>query len=260
MARILIVDDERDLVWAVSRSLTAAGHETIAAHGGMEALASARRHRPDLVILDIMMPRVDGLQVLHALRSDPNLDSVSILCLTARRAIEDRVRALGEGADDYLPKPFDLRELHARVGALLRRGQPRPLPESGRLTIGALDLDVADKGVVLLTPKEFDLLYHLMSRPGEVFSSQDLLAMVWGYPPEAADEGLVRWHIKNLREKIEKDPDHPAYLRTVPRHGYVLASPEFPASNAARVTAPHAAHIGQRGSSPRPPHSVPEGR
>jgi DNA-binding response OmpR family regulator len=232
VARILIVDDERDLVWSVSRSLTGAGHETIAAYSGVEALAAARRHHPDCVILDIMMPQMDGLQVLQALRGDPNLGAVPVLCLTARRAVEDRVRALSEGADDYLCKPFDLRELHARVTALIRRAQPRALPGSGRLAIGGLELDVAGRrvrtgaGLVSLTPTEFDLLYHLMSRPGEVFSSQDLLAMVWGYPPETSDEGLVRWHVKNLREKIEKDPNHPAYLRTVPRHGYVLAAPE----------------------------------
>ncbi len=238
MARILIVDDERALVWSVSRSLAGAGHETIPAYGGAEALAAARRHRPDCVILDIMMPHMDGFQVLHALRSDPNLDTVPVLCLTARRAVEDRVRALSDGADDYLCKPFDLRELHARVAALIRRGQPRTLPRSGRLTVGALSLDVTarrvrtDAGTISLTPTEFDLLYHLMSRPGEVFSSRDLLAMVWGYPPESADEGLVRWHIKNLREKIEEDPDRPVYLRTIPRHGYVLAAREPAAPDA----------------------------
>lgn len=232
MARILIVDDERDLVWSVSRSLTGAGHETIPAYGGAEALAAARRHHPDCVILDIMMPHMDGLQVLQALRGDPNLGGVPVLCLTARRAVEDRVRALSEGADDYLCKPFDLRELHARVAALVRRGQPRALPGPGRLAIGALSLDVAarrvrtDTGPVSLTPTEFDLLYHLMSRPGEIFSSRDLLTMVWGYTPESSDEGLVRWHIKNLRQKIEKDPNRPLYLRTVPRHGYVLAAHE----------------------------------
>ncbi|MDR7420477.1 MAG: response regulator transcription factor [Armatimonadota bacterium] len=231
MARILIVDDERDLVWAVSRSLTAAGHETIAAYGGAEALAAARRHHPDCVILDIMMPHMDGLQVLQALRRDPKLGTVPVLCLTARRAVEDRVRALSEGADDYLCKPFDLRELHARVTALVRRAQPRVPPSPGRLVAGPLELDVAGRRVhtdgrfVALTPTEFDLLYHLMSRQGEVFSSQDLLTMVWGYPPDTSDEGLVRWHVKNLREKIEQDPARPVYLRTVPRHGYVLSVP-----------------------------------
>ena len=127
---------------------------------------------------------------------------------------------------------------------MIRRAQPRVPPRLGRLAVGRLELDVTGRCVhtdgrfIALTPTEFDLLYHLMSRPGEVFSSQDLLTMVWGYPPDTSDEGLVRWHIKNLREKIEKDPARPVYLRTVPRHGYVLSAPDTEAPDAGPRTRP----------------------
>jgi len=234
MPRILLVDDEQDLVWAVQHSLSDEGHEVLTAYDGMEALAVARRHRPDLVILDIVMPRLDGLQVCRRLRRDPTLAAVPILFLTVRSAIEDRIKGLDEGGDDYLVKPFDLEELKARVKALLRRS--RSVPEGGPgtegqgslLVVGPLTLDLHTRHVrvgeetVQLTPTEFDLLYHLMTHPGEVFSSRQLLQQVWGYPPRTADPGLVRWHIKNLRAKIEPDPAHPVYIRTVPRHGYML--------------------------------------
>ena len=234
MTRILVVDDEQDLVWAVRRSLSDEGHEVLTAYDGMEALAIARRHRPDLVILDIAMPRLDGLQVCRRLRRDPTLAAVPILFLTVHSGIQDRIKGLDEGGDDYLTKPFDLEELKARVRALLRRARsvleggleaegPGPL-----LVAGPLVLDLHTRQVhlgekaVQLTPTEFDLLYHLMTHPGEIFSSRQLLRQVWGYPPKSADPGLVRWHVKNLRTKIEPDPAHPVYIRTVPRHGYIF--------------------------------------
>ena len=233
MARILLVDDEQDLVWAMQYSLNDEGYEVLTAYDGVEALAVARRHRPDLVILDIVMPRLDGLQVCHHLRRDPALAAVPILFLTVRSSIEDRIAGLDEGGDDYLAKPFDLRELKARVRALLRRGRGAPEGRVSLLVVGPLALDlhtrqvrvgegeVGEKGIQL-TPAEFDLLHHFMTHPGEVFSSQQLLQQVWGYPLEAADLGLVRWHVKNLRDKLEPDPNHPVFLRTVKRHGYLL--------------------------------------
>ncbi len=235
-ARILLVDDEQDMVWAVRHSLDDEGYEVLTAYDGVEALAVARRHRPDLIILDIVMPRLDGLQVCHRLRRDPALAAVPILFLTVRSAIEDRITGLDEGGDDYLVKPFDLRELKARIRALLRRSRPAPAggPGSGSLgsllVVGPLALDLHTRRVrvggetVQLTPTEFDLFHHLITHPGELFSSQQLLEQVWGYPPETADPSLVRWHIKNLRVKIEPDPAHPAYIRTVPRHGYILTA------------------------------------
>lgn len=238
MARILLVDDEQDLVWAVRHSLSDESYEVLTAYDGVEALTIARRHRPDLVILDIIMPHLDGLQVCQRLRRDPTLAAVPILFLTERSAIEDRITGLDEGGDDYLVKPFDLRELKARVRALLRRGRSAPEGRPGfpgfegqdSLVVGPLTLDLRicqvgmGEKTVQLTPTEFDLLHHLMIHPGEVFSSQQLLRQVWGYPPATADPGLVRWHIKNLRAKIEPDPAHPVYIRTVPRHGYILTA------------------------------------
>lgn len=234
MAQILLVDDEQDLVWAVRHSLSDEGYEVLTAGNGLEALTAARNHHPDLIVLDIVMPRLDGLQVCHRLRRDPTLAAVPILFLTVRSAVEDRIQGLDEGADDYLVKPFDMGELKARIRALLRRrrlasagGRP-PDDGCGRLEAGALTLDLhthqvhtAEKATQL-TPTEFDLLRYLMAHAGEVFSSRHLLQQVWDYPPGTADPSLVRWHIKNLRDKIEPDPDHPTYIQTIPRHGYIL--------------------------------------
>jgi DNA-binding response OmpR family regulator len=232
--RILVVDDEQDLVWALRHSLSDEGHEVLTAYDGLEALAVARHHRPDLVILDITMPRLNGLQVCRKLRRDPTLAAVPILFLTVRNAIEDRIRGLDEGGDDYLTKPFDLGELKARIRALLRRARSAPEggPESADrgplLVVDPLALDLYTCQVRLgektlqLTPTEFKLLRHLMTHPGEIFSSQQLLQQVWGYPPRSADPGLVRWHVRNLRLKIEPDPAHPVYIRTVPHHGYTF--------------------------------------
>jgi len=231
--RVLVVDDEQDLVWAVQHSLGDEGHEVLTAYDGVEALTVARRHHPDLVILDIVMPRLDGLQVCRRLRRDPTLAAVPILFLTVRGAIEDRIKGLDEGGDDYLVKPFDLGELKARVKALLRRARSAPKEDlaSARgplLVVGPLAVDLqtcqvqVGENAAQLTPTEFDLLFHLMAHPGEVFSSQQLLQQVWGYPPRTGDPGTVRWHIKNLRNKVEPDPAHPAYILTVPRHGYMF--------------------------------------
>jgi DNA-binding response OmpR family regulator len=233
-ARILLVDDEENLVWAVRHSLSDEGYEVLAAYDGLEALAVARRHRPDLLILDIVMPGLDGLQVCRRLRRDPTLAAVPILFLTERSAIEDLIAGFEGGGDDYLVKPFDLRELRARIRALLRRrrsasGEGVGSGQGSLLMVGPLTLDLSTRRVrvngqtVRLTPTEFDLLHYLMVYPGEVFSSQRLLQQVWGYSPEMADLGVVRWHIKNLRTKIEPDPTQPTYIRTVPRYGYTFA-------------------------------------
>jgi DNA-binding response OmpR family regulator len=234
MSRILLVDDEPDLVWAVRHSLRDEGHEVLAAYDGMEALSVAHRDRPDLVILDIVMPRLDGLQVCHRLRRNPTLGTVPILFLTERNAVEDRITGLDNGGDDYLVKPFDLKELKARIRALLRRS--RYVAAGGRntekqgspLKVGSLALNlntcqVSVAGqIVQLTPTEFDLFHHLMTHPGQVFSSEQLLQQVWGYPPRTANPSLVRWHIKNLRAKIEPDLADPVYICTVSHHGYLL--------------------------------------
>jgi DNA-binding response OmpR family regulator len=230
MTRILVIDDEEDLVWAISYALKDEGYEIVTAGDGAEGIAAAYRAQPDLVILDIVMPVVDGIQVCATLRRDPNLAVVPILFLTRRSSIEDRINGLNDGADDYLIKPFDIGELKARVGALLRRaGRRAASPERlTQLVYRDLSLDLRTHQVtiggrgVLLTPAEFDLLRHLLMHQGQVFSSEQLLTQVWRYPADTREHGLVRWHVMNLRAKIEPEAGRPVYLRTVPRHGYIL--------------------------------------
>lgn len=233
MQRILLADDEKDLVWAVRRSLRDEGYEVLTAYDGVEALLLTYAHRPNLIILDIIMPRLDGLEVCRRLRRDPLLANVPILFVSVRGAIEERVAGLDEGGDDYLSKPFDLRELKARIQALLRRsaaatplgpgGESQDLLVWGPLVLNPYTRQVGVKGqAIQLTLAEFELLRFLITHPGEIFSSEQLLREVWRYPAGAADPGLVRWHVKNLRAKIESDPAHPAYLHTVPHQGYIL--------------------------------------
>ncbi|MCS6882501.1 MAG: response regulator transcription factor [Oscillochloridaceae bacterium] len=230
MRQILIVDDEADLVWAVGQALRQEGYTLRVAYDGNEALELCRYIMPDLIILDVSMPHMDGLTLCRALRRDPGLADVPVLFLTGRDMIEDRLRGFEVGGDDYLVKPFDLRELKARVHALLRRtARSAPnLAETGVLRVGALSLNLQTRTVQIddevrqLTPAEFELLNFLMRHPDEVYSSEQLLRHVWGYAPDAAEPGLVRWHVMNLRNKIERDPARPAYLCTVPRHGYIL--------------------------------------
>jgi DNA-binding response OmpR family regulator len=231
---ILIVDDEPDLVWAVQRSLSHAGYEVLTARDGLEALAVARRHVPALVILDINMPYLDGLEVCRQMRQDLILATVPILFLTVHNAISDQVLGLNEGGDDYLIKPFDLQVLKARIHALLRRGQSNPDSNANSnnhnsiLVVGPITLNIHTRQVRIgrkmaeLTPTEFDLFRFLMTHPNNVFNSEQLLKMVWNYPPETGDPCLVRWHIKNLRAKIERDPNHPVHILTVSHHGYML--------------------------------------
>jgi two-component system alkaline phosphatase synthesis response regulator PhoP len=231
LAHVLLVDDEVDLIWGVRYALTDEGYEVAAAYNGTDALSLARERRPDLIVLDVVMPGLDGIGLCHELRRDAELASVPILFLSARGAIADRVKGLDEGGDDYLGKPFDLQELKARIRALLRRseGTRKEVGEVQHVLIaGPLRLDQSARSLevegvpVSVTPAEFALLAFMMAHPGEVFSARQLLDRVWGYPPGTSDPGLVRWHVKNLREKIEQDPAKPIFIRTVPRYGYIL--------------------------------------
>ena len=234
---VLVADDEEAVVSVLQRSLTRLGYQVLTAFDGEEALTVASRFQPDIVVLDVSMPRLDGLEVCGQLRRDSELADAPVLFLSGRDAIKDRVAGLDCGGDDYLCKPFDLRELEARIAALLRRSRRErrlergadslhsslrtwPLklePNTCRVSVGRM---VAER----LTPTERDLLEYLMRHPGEVHSSQKLLQEVWGYPPGTADPGLVRWHVRNLRSKIEPDPAHPTVIRTLPRLGYVLST------------------------------------
>lgn len=230
---ILLIDDHYQLVQGIQSSLKDDGYEIVSAANGLDGLKAARRHRPDLVILDINMPSMDGLELCRRLRADNQLRKMPILFLTSRNSVEDRVNGLDCGADDYLAKPFNTVELKARIRALLRRTQEGEVhnqpANANKLKAGPLTLDlkacwvqIEDGDSIQLTPAEFELLHYLMSHPNETFSGEELLERVWAYEPGTADQSLARWHIRNLRAKIESDPANPIYIRTIPRHGYIL--------------------------------------
>jgi DNA-binding response OmpR family regulator len=233
---ILVADDEAELVALMRRALSSEGYSVLAAFDGAEALALVHKYRPDLIVLDIVMPHLDGLEVCRRLRQDPDLAALPVLFLSVRSAIENRLNGWETGCDEYLTKPFDIRELKAHIRALLRRAsitaRASPASQDRVLQVGSLTLDLklrrvtTKEKVAQLTPTEFSILRYLAQHPSELFSSQHLLKNACGYAPESASSGLVRWHIKNLRGKIESDAAHPVYLRTVPRHGYMLVSDE----------------------------------
>lgn len=226
---VLVVDDEVDVTNMISRSLMMGGFEVMVAHRGADALQLARQRTPDLFILDIMMPGMNGIDVCRHVRANPELRAVPILFLTARHEIEDKIDGFEAGADDYLTKPFDLREMELRVRALLRRSRhDLASTDLERIEVGDIALDcnsyelTTPDRVVLLTPVEFELVQFLMRHPGHVYSADDLLQEVWGYPPGTGMPDLVRVHIKNLRDKIELMPKEPKYVRNVLRRGYMI--------------------------------------
>lgn len=232
MEHILIVDDEKELAWAISQSLSFHGYTVSTASNGFEALRQIEQKPPNLIILDIIMPRMDGIDLCQRIRSDPDIASIPIIFLTACSKICDKITAFETGADDYLVKPFDTRELIVRIRAVLRRYHiiNKAQQEERQLQVGKLhlNLDLAHVEIgsqrIQLTPIECDLLKHFMHNPGRLFSSDELLQEVWDYPPRTGDPASVRWHIKNLRRKIEPSPSKPIFVRTIPRHGYMLSA------------------------------------
>ncbi len=225
MEKILIVEDDRNLLDTLKYNLQKEGYKVITSTDGSEALAIARLEKPSLIILDIMLPSVSGLEVCRILRKET---TVPIIMLTARADETDKVVGLEIGADDYVTKPFSLRELLARIKAILRRTSlPEAQPAEKLLMIGNIEIDLArhqvtkDNKVVQLTPKEFDLLAFLARNKGLVFSRDQLLEKVWGYD-FAGDTRTVDVHISWLRRKIETDPDNPMYIITVRGIGYKL--------------------------------------
>ena len=226
---ILVVDAEPMVVEVVQRYLAREGFHVLTAATGDQALAAATATTPppSLIVLDVMLPGIDGVEVCRRLRRDHHV-TVPIILLTARGEEADRIGGLGVGADDYVVKPFSPAELVARVKAQLRRVQldtNPPTKADGRLRGGEIVLDPAERTCevrgkpVVLTPKEFDLLHHLMAAPGRIFSRDDLLDGVWdaeffGYP------STVTVHIRRLREKIEPDPERPTHIKTVWGLGY----------------------------------------
>ncbi len=225
--KILVVEDDRNLSDTLKYNLHKEGYNVVTAVDGAEALDSARREKPDLIILDLMLPKISGFEVCRILRKEM---IVPILMLTAKADETDKIVGLEIGADDYMTKPFSLRELLARVRAMLRRAkmvETPPRPEEALLKVGDIEVDVArhraSKGTATLelTPKEFDLLVFLARNRSFVFSRDQLLEKVWGYD-FAGDTRTVDVHIRWLRQKIETDPDNPKHLITVRGTGYKL--------------------------------------
>ncbi len=221
MARVLVVDDDVTVREVVVSYLRADGHAVVEAADGTVALKEMREEPADLVVLDLMMPGIDGLEVCRRLRA---VGDVPIIMLTALGSETDRVVGLESGADDYVTKPFSPRELVLRVNALLRRVGERAEPESGRIVDGDLVVDSGRHeatlaGTVLnLTAREFDLLRFLVANPGTAFSRDDLLQQVWGW--SFGDQSTVTVHVRRLREKVEADPTSPTRLVTVWGVGY----------------------------------------
>lgn len=226
---ILAVDDDPEVLGTLSRALQREGFDISRATSGTEALRSLYERQPDLIILDIMMPGLDGLGVCRKIRADTRYNNVAILFLTARGQTDDVVAGLDAGGDDYVPKPFELAELIARVRALVRRGQRNAIMESPLLNIGSLTLDsnthqasLSDHPPIQLTATEHRLLRYLMEHPNQALSPQHLLEAVWDYPPNTGDPDLVRAHVRNLRAKLGADEVSPV-IRTIHGVGYMIA-------------------------------------
>lgn len=227
-ARILLVEDDPSIREVTALGLRAAGFEVVTAADGVDALARWRSSHPDLVLLDVMLPRLDGLEVLRVIRHEA---TTPVVMLTARADTIDVVVGLESGADDYVKKPFEMPELVARVRAALRRRSPAPAEaDEERITLGRLQIDPAGRVVtvdsrdVALTRTEFDLLHELARQPGRVLSREALLDHVWGYD-FLGDSRLVDVAVGRLRAKVEPDPANPSLIVTVRGAGYKAVRP-----------------------------------
>ncbi len=221
MAHVLVVDDDHTVREVVVSYLRAGGHDVVEADEGEAALAAYRETRPDLVVLDLMLPGIDGLEVCRRLRAT---DDVPVIMLTALGGETDRVIGLEHGADDYVTKPFSPRELVLRVDSVLRRAGERERPGQGPVRDGDLEVDPSQHRVSLageqlsLTAREFDLLHFLLTHPGTAWTRDQLLEQVWGW--SFGDQSTVTVHVRRLREKVEPDPTSPRRLVTVWGVGY----------------------------------------
>ncbi|MCL4241532.1 MAG: response regulator transcription factor [Dehalococcoidia bacterium] len=221
MTRILVVEDEPMVAEVVERYLRRDGHEVTLAFDGRAACQEFERSLPDLVVLDLMLPGMDGLEVFRRLRE---ASATPVIMLTARGNESDRLRGLDLGADDYVTKPFSPRELASRVRAVLRRSGASA-PSTEKLNFDRLQIDASTRTVevdgrlVMLTAREFDILYHLARHPSHVFGREQLLSSIWEHDFDG-DASTVTVHVRRLRAKIELDPSRPAHIRTVWGVGY----------------------------------------
>ncbi len=232
MVFILAVDDDPDVLSTLGRVLAREAFESRLLQSGAEALEVLETIIPDLLILDIIMPGIDGIEVCRHVRDDPRFSALPVLFLTAKGSTDDIVEGLDAGADDYIVKPFELSELRARIHALLRRSKrllsvlPTPMPtlqiKDMRLDIEMYRVFVRDQPVPL-TSTEYRLLRYLMENSNQALSLSELLQAVWDYPPNTGDPDLVRAHIRNLRHKLEDD-ENQRYIRTVHGIGYMVSS------------------------------------
>ncbi|MCP2323051.1 two-component system KDP operon response regulator KdpE [Hamadaea flava] len=221
MTRVLVVDDDRQLLRALRIALSARGYEVVVAPDGATGLAAAQQNPPDLVIVDLGLPDLDGVAVVEAIRG---WSSVPILVLSARLTEQSKINALDAGADDYVTKPFGMGELLARIRAAMRRTTPAESPAVVTTTAFSVDLAArramaADGAEVRLTPTEWHLLEMLLRNPDRLITHQQLLQEVWG-PRYRTETNYLRVHMANLRRKLEPDPSRPRYLRTDPGLGY----------------------------------------
>ncbi len=228
LPKILVVDDERVMVKGIKFNLENEGYQVDTGSDGEEAVDKARTGQFDLIILDLMMPKIDGLQACMKIREFSN---VPVIMLTAKGEDADKIIGFECGADDYITKPFNILELKARIRALLRRAgaAAQQQREADRLTQGAITLDLSERAAwrdgerVELTAKEFDLMVLLMQNPGRVYSRENLLNLVWGYE-YIGEFRTVDVHIRRLREKLEPDPANPEHILTKWGVGYYLAN------------------------------------
>jgi DNA-binding response OmpR family regulator len=226
--KIMVVDDDRDMVDMLSYWLKGHGYDVVRAFDGEQAIKRWRETLPDLVILDIQMPKLDGFEVCRQMRTETNS---MVLMLTSHDHEDHEVRGLELGADDYLRKPFSPRQLLARIKALMRRSNsPRGATNSSAVKVGPMTLDAMRHEVtrdglkIRLTPTESRLLHLLISHTGQVLTTDMIIERVWGYD-ESGDSGLVKTHIRHIRQKVEPDPNSPQFIMTVPGVGYTFTAP-----------------------------------
>ncbi|WP_199615642.1 response regulator transcription factor [Paenibacillus alkalitolerans] len=229
MKKILVVDDEPSISMLIEYNLKSSGFNVMSVSDGEAVFDAVNTFRPDLIVLDLMLPKVDGFQVCKQLRTSGNM--VPIIMLTALHDLSDKIAGLDIGADDYMTKPFSPQELVSRIQAILRRAAAfPPLTENEPLTIGSIEIQPEQRQVTLegrpveLTPKEFDLLLFLLKHQGKVLSRQQLLRGVWDYH-FLGDTRIVDVHISHLRDKIEKNARNPEYIVTIRNVGYKLTDP-----------------------------------